>query len=32
VLIELTPGPGVSPHLLDRMVFTRMPGFLAWSP
>jgi hypothetical protein len=30
VLVELVPAPGVSPYILQSMIFQRMPGFLAW--
>jgi hypothetical protein len=30
VLIELIPAPGVSPFIMQTMLFQRLPGFLAW--
>jgi hypothetical protein len=30
VLIELLPAPGVSPFIVQTMLFQRIPGFLAW--
>jgi hypothetical protein len=30
VLIELGPAPGVSPFIVQTMLFQRIPGFLAW--
>jgi hypothetical protein len=30
VLVELVPAPGVSPSIMQSMIFQRMPGFLAW--
>jgi hypothetical protein len=30
VLIELVPAPGVSPSIVQTMLFQRIPGFLAW--
>jgi hypothetical protein len=30
VLIELVPAPGLSPSIVQTMLFQRIPGFLAW--
>jgi hypothetical protein len=30
VLIEIGPAPGVSPFIVQTMLFQRIPGFLAW--
>jgi hypothetical protein len=30
VIVELVPAPGVSPFVLQNLLFQRTPGFLAW--